>query len=132
MKKFRQEKAVGELKYEAILRLQYPPLFRPLLVSEWPTSPDRLRKFNLFPAKGRNMWRDLERICPGLSLPPIRRPEPFPQNSILAARVALIYLLEPIFGALFSVLLGHDKVTAWLVVGGGLILGGNLLVELPA
>ncbi len=70
--------------------------FRPFLLGPifkaqgWTTSP-----FNLFPAKGRNMWRDLERICAELSLPPIRRPEPFPQNSILAARVALIALAHP-------------------------------------
>ena len=34
------------------------------------------------------MWRDMERICDALDLP-LRRPEPFPQNSLLAARVAL-------------------------------------------
>ena len=34
------------------------------------------------------MWRDMERICGALGLP-LRRPEPFPQNSLLAARVAL-------------------------------------------
>ena len=34
----------------------------------WTTSP-----FNLFPAKGRHMWRDLERLCAELSLP-FRRP----------------------------------------------------------
>src|SRR5262249_52361872 len=49
----------------------------------WTSSP-----FNLFPAKGRNMWRDVERQCARMSLPPIVRPEPFPQNSLLAARVA--------------------------------------------
>jgi 2-hydroxychromene-2-carboxylate isomerase len=70
--------------------------FRPFLLGPifkaqgWTTSP-----FNLFPAKGRNMWRDLERICADLSLPPMRRPEPFPQNSVLAARVALVGLAEP-------------------------------------
>jgi len=68
--------------------------FRPFLLGPifkaqgWDNSP-----FNLFPAKGRNMWRDLERICADLSLP-FRRPEPFPQNSLLAARVALIGLSE--------------------------------------
>jgi 2-hydroxychromene-2-carboxylate isomerase len=44
--------------------------------------------FNLNPAKGRYMWRDLERICARLALP-LRRPEPFPQRSLLAARAAL-------------------------------------------
>lgn len=48
----------------------------------WTTSP-----FNLIPAKGRNMWRDLERITGAMDLP-FRRPEPFPQNSLLAARIA--------------------------------------------
>jgi 2-hydroxychromene-2-carboxylate isomerase len=37
------------------------------------------------------MWRDLERICVDLALP-FLRPDPFPQNSLLAARVALIGL----------------------------------------
>jgi 2-hydroxychromene-2-carboxylate isomerase len=70
--------------------------FRPFLLGPifkaqgWTTSP-----FNLFPAKGLNMWRDLDRICADLSLPPMRRPEPFPQNSIFAARVALVALAEP-------------------------------------
>jgi 2-hydroxychromene-2-carboxylate isomerase len=39
------------------------------------------------------MWRDLERICSVLNLPFVR-PEPFPQNSLLAARVALIGLAD--------------------------------------
>ena len=30
------------------------------------------------------MWRDLERLCAGISGLPFRRPEPFPQNSLLA------------------------------------------------
>jgi 2-hydroxychromene-2-carboxylate isomerase len=66
--------------------------FRPFLLGPvfktqgWATSP-----FNLFEAKGRNMWRDLERLCGDLALP-FRRPEPFPQNSLLAARVALVAL----------------------------------------
>jgi len=34
------------------------------------------------------MWRDMERICSALGLP-LQRPQPFPQNSLLAARTAL-------------------------------------------
>jgi 2-hydroxychromene-2-carboxylate isomerase len=45
--------------------------------------------FNLHPVKGRYMWRDLERMCAALDLP-LRRPQPFPQPSLLAARVALV------------------------------------------
>ncbi len=48
-----------------------------------------------------------------------------------ASRAALIYLLEPLWAALFSLLLGHDQLTAYLVAGGALILAGNLLVEIP-
>ncbi len=68
--------------------------FRPFLLGPvfkaqgWDTSP-----FNLFPAKGRYMWRDLERICAALDLP-FRRPDPFPQMSLQAARVALVGLAD--------------------------------------
>ncbi|MFZ0194965.1 MAG: 2-hydroxychromene-2-carboxylate isomerase [Pseudolabrys sp.] len=54
----------------------------------WTTSP-----FNLFPAKGRNMWRDLERTCGTIGLL-FLRPTTFPQNTLLAARVALVGLAE--------------------------------------
>lgn len=53
------------------------------------------------------------------------------QPSVAAGRAALIYLLEPIFSSIFSVSFGHDHLTRWLVLGGGLVLAGNLLVELP-
>ncbi|HEY1747465.1 MAG TPA: 2-hydroxychromene-2-carboxylate isomerase [Xanthobacteraceae bacterium] len=68
--------------------------FRPFLLGPifeaygWNSSP-----FNLFPAKGRHMWRDVERICAELGLA-FQRPEPFPQSSVLAARVALVGLDE--------------------------------------
>lgn len=55
------------------------PVFRDL---GWADSP-----FNLQHAKGIYMWRDLERTCAKLGLP-FSRPEPFPQNSLLAARMA--------------------------------------------
>ena len=53
------------------------------------------------------------------------------QPLVPASRAALIYLLEPVFSSVFSVCLGYDTVTAPLLIGGGLILAGNLLVELP-
>jgi len=49
--------------------------------------------FNWQPAKGRYMWHDVERLCAGLNLP-FRKPDPFPQPSLLAARIALIGLPE--------------------------------------
>jgi 2-hydroxychromene-2-carboxylate isomerase len=64
-----------------------PFLLGPIFKSQgWDTSP-----FNLFPAKGRHMWRDLERLSAEIEMA-FRRPDPFPQNSLLAARVALIGL----------------------------------------
>ena len=63
-------------------------IWRPFLLGPifgeqgWRTSP-----FNIYPAKGRYMWRDMERICAVEKLP-FARPDPFPQNSLLAARVA--------------------------------------------
>jgi drug/metabolite transporter (DMT)-like permease len=53
------------------------------------------------------------------------------QPRVSASRAALIYLLEPVFGSAFSLAWGHDELTARLLIGGGFILGGNLLVEVP-
>jgi 2-hydroxychromene-2-carboxylate isomerase len=79
---------IAPLAQQAGVMVRFRPfLLGPLFKAQgWPTSP-----FNLYPAKGRYMWRDLERICFDLDLP-FRRPEPFPQNGLLAARVALIGL----------------------------------------
>lgn len=53
------------------------------------------------------------------------------QPLVPASRAALIYLLEPVFSLLVSALWGHDRLTGPLLAGAGLILGGNVLVELP-
>jgi drug/metabolite transporter (DMT)-like permease len=53
------------------------------------------------------------------------------QPRVPVSRAALIYLLEPVFSAAFSVWWKHDEVTDVLLLGGGLVLAGNLLVELP-
>ena len=55
------------------------PIFRK---HGWEDSP-----FNLYSAKGRYMWRDLERICERYGLA-FRRPSEFPRNGLLATRVA--------------------------------------------
>ena len=62
-----------------------PFLLGPIFGAQgWNDSP-----FNIYPAKGKYMWRDLERICAAeglpLKLPPVR----FPQNGLKAARIAL-------------------------------------------
>jgi drug/metabolite transporter (DMT)-like permease len=54
------------------------------------------------------------------------------QPRVPASRAALIYLTEPVFAAVISVLMGHDKVTPRLLTGGILILGGNALAAVPA
>lgn len=60
-----------------------PLLLGPIFAAQgWKDSP-----FNLYPAKGRYMVRDLERTCAALDLP-FRMPSPFPQNSLLCARIA--------------------------------------------
>lgn len=45
--------------------------------------------FNVFPEKGRYMWRDLERLCDDYGLP-FKRPSRFPQNGLSAARIAFV------------------------------------------
>lgn len=72
-----------------------PFLLGPIFQAQgWNTSP-----FALYPAKGRYMWRDMERRAEKYGLP-FRRPDPddpraFPQNSVLAARTAIAALHEP-------------------------------------
>ena len=81
---------IGPLAAEDGVEVRFRPfLLGPIFKAQgWDTSP-----FNLYPAKGRNMWRDLERICAALDLP-FTRPDPFPQNSLLAARAALVALAD--------------------------------------
>jgi 2-hydroxychromene-2-carboxylate isomerase len=54
----------------------------------WNDSP-----FNVYPSKGRYMWRDVERICSRLKIP-FQRPALFPQNGLLAARIACRFAEE--------------------------------------
>jgi 2-hydroxychromene-2-carboxylate isomerase len=81
--------------YPAALRIEaaaaaagVPIVWRPFLLGPifhemgWDDSP-----FNIYPAKGRYMWRDLERICAGYGFE-MRRPSKFPRGSLLATRLA--------------------------------------------
>ncbi|HKS61383.1 MAG TPA: 2-hydroxychromene-2-carboxylate isomerase [Xanthobacteraceae bacterium] len=73
-----------------------PFLLGPIFKAQgWDTSP-----FNLYPAKGRYMVRDCEREAAANGLT-FRLPEPFPQNTLLAARVAVAGL-EDGWGEEFS------------------------------
>jgi len=96
---------IEPLAREAGVELRWRPfLLGPIFTAQgWLNSP-----FNIFPAKGRNMWRDLERTCAARGLP-FTHPPGFPQNSLTAARLALAIPLErrPEFSrALFSAQFG--------------------------
>ena len=76
---------VEALAAEQVVTVNWRPFLLGPIFAEagWRDSP-----FNIYPTKGRYMWRDMERICGALGLQ-WRRPDPFPQNSLLAARIAL-------------------------------------------
>ncbi len=62
-----------------------PFLLGPIFAEQgWEDSP-----FNVYPAKGRYMWRDVERLC-AKYLIPFTRPSRFPRNGLLAARIACL------------------------------------------
>jgi 2-hydroxychromene-2-carboxylate isomerase len=61
------------------------PIFK---AQGWTKSP-----FNLYPAKGRYMVRDIARIAASRGIA-FRLPEPFPANTLRAARLALIGMDE--------------------------------------
>jgi len=66
-----------------------PFLLGPIFQQQgWTDSP-----FNLYPVKGRYMWRDMERICAGMDIP-LRKPTAFPRNGLLAARIACAHSEE--------------------------------------
>jgi 2-hydroxychromene-2-carboxylate isomerase len=104
------------------------PIFR---AQGWNDSP-----FNLYPVKGRYMWRDLERLCAGYGLP-FRRPSAFPRSGLVAARVACLGEAEPwlpgfvraVYRANFAEdrEIGEPAVVAELLAGLG--LDGAALVE---
>ena len=76
---------IARVAAEREVKVRWRPFLLGPIFAElgWRDSP-----FNIYPLKGRYMWRDMERICGALGLP-LQRPQPFPQNSLLAARTAL-------------------------------------------
>lgn len=77
---------IGARAAAAGIHLRWRPfLLGPLFKEQgWTDSP-----FNIYPAKGRYMWRDLERLCAKEGLA-FRHPSVFPRHSVLAARVAVV------------------------------------------
>lgn len=62
-----------------------PFLLGPIFGAQgWNDSP-----FNIYPAKGRYMWRDMARICEAEGLT-LETPVLFPQNGLRAARLAIL------------------------------------------
>ena len=90
-----------------------PFLLGPIFAQwEWKDSP-----FNIYPEKGRYMWRDLERLCDAAEIP-FTKPSQFPRNGLLAARVALIAAPEgwcPQFSrAVFQANFANDRdISSW-------------------
>ena len=102
---FRVEEAAGNAGVELVWR---PFLLGPIFKEQgWNDSP-----FNIYPAKGRYMWRDLERICEELQIP-LRKPTQFPRNGLLASRVACFFEAEswlPEFvRRVYLANFGHDR-----------------------
>ena len=75
---------IEDLAWEAGVPIVWRPfLLGPIFKAQgWNDSP-----FNVYPAKGRYMWRDMERLCARYGLA-FRHPSQFPRNGLLAARVA--------------------------------------------
>jgi 2-hydroxychromene-2-carboxylate isomerase len=85
-----------------------PFLLGPIFKAQgWDTSP-----FNIYPAKGRYMVRDIERIAAARGLK-FRMPEPFPANGLKAARLASAGMDEgwaaPFSMAVFEAQFAQDK-----------------------
>jgi 2-hydroxychromene-2-carboxylate isomerase len=85
-----------------------PFLLGPLFQRQgWNDSP-----YNLNPARGRYMWRDLERQCARDGVP-YRKPTVFPRRSILPARVACLghgqAWLPPFARAVFRANFSEDQ-----------------------
>ncbi|WP_417687587.1 2-hydroxychromene-2-carboxylate isomerase [Roseibium sp.] len=104
-----------------VMVVWHPFLLGPIFRKQgWETSP-----FNLMPAKGRYMWRDMERQCEVFGLPLVR-PDPFPQNSLLAARVAHAARAEPWIGAFVRAVF-YAEFGAGLDISDPSIIAGILL-----
>lgn len=67
-----------------------PFLLGPIFKAQgWMDSP-----FNIYPAKGRYMWRDMERTCQAQGIA-LRRPTVFPRNGLLPARIVAACAGQP-------------------------------------
>ena len=81
---------IEDLAYTAGVEISWRPFLLGPIFNEqgWEDSP-----FNVYPAKGRYMWRDMERLCAKYGVP-FAKPSRFPRDSLLAARVACLARAE--------------------------------------
>ena len=102
---------IEDLAHAAGVTVSWRPfLLGPIFEKQgWDDSP-----FNVYPAKGRYMWRDMERLCVKYGVP-FARPSRFPRSGLLTARVACLASAEsepwlPDFvGAVFRANFAEDR-----------------------
>ena len=100
---------ISDLARQAGVEVIWKPfLLGPIFKAQgWDTSP-----FNLYPAKGRYMIRDMQRISESRGLPFVMPPT-FPANGLKAARLALIGAdegwIEPVTKAIFEAEFGRGE-----------------------
>jgi 2-hydroxychromene-2-carboxylate isomerase len=100
---------ISDLAQQAGVEVIWKPfLLGPIFKAQgWDTSP-----FNLYPAKGRYMIRDMQRITASRGLPFVMPPT-FPANGLKAARLALIGAdegwIEPFTKAIFEAEFGRGE-----------------------
>jgi 2-hydroxychromene-2-carboxylate isomerase len=102
---------IEDLAHAAGVTVSWRPfLLGPIFAKQgWNDSP-----FNVYPAKGRYMWRDMERLCVKYGVP-FARPSRFPRSGLLAARIACLASAEsepwlPDFvGAVFRANFAEDR-----------------------
>ncbi|MGI9462674.1 MAG: 2-hydroxychromene-2-carboxylate isomerase, partial [Aestuariivirgaceae bacterium] len=82
---------IDDLAEKSGITVQWKPfLLGPIFSNQgWDTSP-----FNIYEAKGRYMWRDLERSSRDYGIA-FTRPEVFPQFTLTAARIGVAAEAEP-------------------------------------
>ena len=98
---------ISEMASRAGIAVEWRPfLLGPIFKAQgWETSP-----FNIYPAKGRYMLRDMQRLATSRGLP-FKMPPTFPANGLKAARLALIGAeeswIEPFTRAVFEAEFGR-------------------------
>jgi 2-hydroxychromene-2-carboxylate isomerase len=95
---------IASLAEDAGVTVAWTPfLLGPIFKAQgWETSP-----FNLYPAKGCYMWRDLERLAEAEGLV-LKRPQSFPQFALTATRVAVAARGEPWLPPFCRALFTHE------------------------